>query len=432
MKKFLTIFSVVVFSNLFAQPPSGKDWRLVFEDNFDYPNAQLDNEWVSQNKASSHIRSSRWRENATTENGALKLLCKKENRASQEWTTGNIWTKKLFKYGYFECRYKYAGAYATNNSFWLMNLPAQRTPDGKKRFEIDINEGHYPNEINTNLHNHTDVSIDEKGIKRHPHKQKHIRIGDAEDAAKPDVSIRLDEKIKTSKIKFVSGYESYFHVREIRVFSPSLDGKYPDIKSDEVAEEFKGLENFARKSSLRTSPQNERLKHLSKASAITDGKLKTSWISEMDEEKFIELDFGSEKEIGCVQFLTGWLDRNTNSYINATPTWAIYYWQNNEWKLLAKQDAKPIDSKTNLALDYHIYALEWNEKELIYYFDGREIDRRENTWAHWESPVWLSLAIVWGAGPITTSLDGTSMDVDYVKIWQENGKEFVKEFNKEK
>lgn len=43
----------------------------------------------------------------------------------------------------FECRYRYAPATGTNNSFWIMtrSRPVQW-------FEIAINEGHFPNEVN--------------------------------------------------------------------------------------------------------------------------------------------------------------------------------------------------------------------------------------------------------------------------------------------
>lgn len=36
-------------------------------------------------------------------------------------------------------------------------------PTEGKRFEIDINEGHYPNEVNTNIHNWTDVKTNADG-----------------------------------------------------------------------------------------------------------------------------------------------------------------------------------------------------------------------------------------------------------------------------
>jgi beta-glucanase (GH16 family) len=219
--------------------PPGK-WQLVFEDDFGNSNKGLDAVWDFQNGPSGHILCSRWRENADVVDGILKLHAKKETRADQEWTAASMWTKKKFTYGYFECRYKYAKATGTNNSFWLMTRDLPEGAEGK--FEIDINEGHYPNRINMNIHNWSG---------EHWHMSKHI-LADSAD----------------------------------------------------LAEEF------------------------------------------------------------------------------------------------------------------HVYGLEWNEKELIWYFEGKEIRREKNTICHGEAPVWLSLAIIAWAGSVTDAIDGTSMDVDYVRVYQ--------------
>ncbi len=85
-------------------PGGGNKWNLVWNDEFDQPDSQLDQKWESQNGPSGHILCSRWRENAVVSNGTLKLVNRKENRGGQEWTSGNIWTKEQFQYGYYECR----------------------------------------------------------------------------------------------------------------------------------------------------------------------------------------------------------------------------------------------------------------------------------------------------------------------------------------
>jgi len=44
---------------------------------------------------------------------------------------------------------------------------------------------------------------------------------------------------------------------------------------------------------------------------------------------------------------------------------------------------------------------------------------RENAiCCHRAAPVWLSLAIMKWAGPVTDAIDGTSMDVDYVRVYR--------------
>ena len=219
--------------------PPGK-WKLVFEDQFTGSEADLDKAWEFQNGPNKHILCSRWRENASVSGGTLKLTAKKETRAGQDWTAASGWTKERFKYGYFECRYRYASATGTNNSFWLMTQGIPEDEPG--RFEIDINEGHYPNKINMNIHN-----------------------------------------------------------------------------------------------------------------------------------------------------------------------WSGEHWSDSERKVI--EDA-------NLGENFHTYGFEWNENELIWYFEGEEIRREENTIFHGETPVRLSLAIFKWAGEITDEIDGKSMEVDYVKVYQ--------------
>ncbi len=237
-------------------PGGPAKWQLKWSDEFDYPDSKLEDRWISQNSASTHILSSRWRENAVVANGTLKLLNKKEKRGGNDWTSGNIWTKEHFQYGYFECRYRYAAASGTNNSFWIMTNT--KPSEGKKSFEIDINEGHYPNKVNTNIHNHSD-SIVVKGKKTHP-------------------------------------------------------------------------------SSSRS------------------------------------FSFGTKQE-----------------------------------------DNKP--ATADFAKEFHTYGLDWSADELVFYMDGKELRREKNQFCHSPAPVWLSLAIIAWGGKITDAIDGTFMEVDYVRVY---------------
>ena len=83
----------------FAEPPAGKNWKLVFEDNFNYETPKLEENWVLMNEPQRQMLCGRWKENAVTEKGLLRLLNKKEARAGQAWTSASLWTKQTFKYG---------------------------------------------------------------------------------------------------------------------------------------------------------------------------------------------------------------------------------------------------------------------------------------------------------------------------------------------
>ncbi len=221
--------------------PEGQ-WKLAFQDDFSGALTNVDANWSFQNGPSGHILCSRWRDNASVSNGVLQLNAKKESRAGQAWTAASLWTKKRFKYGYFECRYRYAKATATNNSFWIMTTEGTGPEKKDGKFEIDINEGHIPDEVNMNIHN----------------------------------------------------------------------------------------------------------------------------------------------------------------------------WSGKHWSKHASVAKKGLD----LAAEYHLYGLRWDEKELVWFFDGQEIRREPNTICHGPAPVWLSLAIIKWAGPVTDAIDGASMDVDFVRVYE--------------
>lgn len=135
-----------------AGPPVGSSWELSFQDEF--YGTDLDwNVWIPQNGFPGHILSSRWKENAVVEDGLLKLVTKKEQRGGADWTTASVWVKNtVFEqtYGYWEARYRYAAATGLNQSWWMIDGADPGAARGL--FEIDINEGHYPNRIHMNLH----------------------------------------------------------------------------------------------------------------------------------------------------------------------------------------------------------------------------------------------------------------------------------------
>ncbi len=72
----------------------------------------------------------------------------------------------------------------------------------------------------------------------------------------------------------------------------------------------------------------------------------------------------------------------------------------------------------NLSEDFHIYALEWTENELIYFFDGEEIARKNSFGAnHPMSPI-LSTAVLNWAGKIGDEADGCAMETEWVRVYK--------------
>jgi beta-glucanase (GH16 family) len=388
-------------------PGRAGQWKLTWSDEFDYPNPMLEERWVSQNSGSTHILSSRWRENADVSNGTLKLINKKETRGGNDWTSGNIWTKQQFQYGYYECRYRYAAAEATNNSFWIMTQGKQ--PEGKKIFEIDINEGHYPNEVNTNIHNHSDVTI-VNGKKTHPSSSKSFAFG-----ARPDITIQLEIPVITRRVRLTSTQGGHFHLGEFRIYNVNPDG-YPDPFSPTADQDQPGLVNFAKDAKVTTSGFYKGGEDTSKN--IVDGDITKRWTSNVEGTKFVEFDFPEDRTIGCVQFVNGW--SNQGHWNGLMDRYKVEYHDGSGWIEMAKFDI--LDGNYNFARDFQTYGLEWTEKELVFYFNGKEIRREKNEFCHQPAPVWLSLAVIAWGGQITDAIHGTFMEVDYVRIYQKSGR----------
>jgi len=69
----------------------------------------------------------------------------------------------------------------------------------------------------------------------------------------------------------------------------------------------------------------------------------------------------------------------------------------------------------DLSENYHLYAFEWNDRELIWYFDGRPIRRLPNGGCRYEARVHLRTLIT---GPAADVLNGAGMEVDYVRVFR--------------
>ncbi|WP_075590161.1 T9SS type A sorting domain-containing protein [Labilibacter marinus] len=420
MKKNLSYavaFSLMLLSHMaIAQLPEEIDlngkWSLSWEDEFDYPDSQLDDNWISQNGASGGVvLCSRWRENAVVNNGIVELQAKKETRGGQDWTAASIWTKEKFHYGYYECRYKYAGATGTNNSFWMWT--GYDIEEGQKAVELDPNEGHYPNEINTNIHNWTDKYEDGS----HDDWPEHFDMGGIE--KHPSYTHVLDATITTNKIRFSSTHGAHFHIGEFRIYAPNANGYPQDAVSNSADSEVAGLVNYTRDAATtitasgsyvidgrNTDPENV-------ANGLNTG-INASWISQKDGEKWLEITLSEEKEIGCIQFTNGWLSgTGWNALID---NYKIEYYDGANWIELAKFD---IADGADFSEEYHVVGMLWDETTIKYYFDGELIRTFPHDFIHAPTRVYLSLAILdMGiAGAVTDAIDGTSMKVDYVRYY---------------
>ncbi|MFC3122497.1 family 16 glycosylhydrolase [Agaribacter flavus] len=418
IRKSFLIFSILILSQLSSASETEQkrriqysDWQLTWSDEFNYPDEQLDENWISQNGPTENpwVLSSRWRENAVVKDGILHLVAKKESRGGQDWTTGNVWSKRQFHYGYFEARYKIAAAYGTNNSFWFW--PKKGVPAGMKACEIDVNEGHYPNIINTNIHNWTDKFTLPNGRVSHSQDQLHHTL-----AGKADHTIVLEVPITTNRIRLRSQTPSSIHMNEFRVYAPAVNNVYPNAFDNEAIEQYTNLA-LAEGVTLRTNGIFNQLP--SKESYAIDGKPDTRWVSAKSGDKLLELTWKKPVELGAVQFVNGWLQEYgaaKGAYRNLLSDYQLEYHNGEEWVLIERYDAADI---ADYSSEFQIYGLEWDKDYFRFYLNGELFHEMRNEVCFSETTMLFSLAILKAAiaGPVTDNIDGTSMAIDWVRYY---------------
>ncbi len=380
-----------------AEQVDMSQFELSWEDNFDYEDSQLEINWTSQNGPSATL-CSRWRENAVVENGVLELQARKESRSGQDWTCGNIWSKETFGFGYYECKYKYAGASGTNNSFWL--FPRDKNINGSELIcELDVNEGHFPNEVNTNRHHWQDGS------------SENLQLGYTEGLS-PAYAHSFNTAIKTNRIRFSSNYASHFHIQEFRIYEKN-EACYPtDLLSSSADNSISGLNNLSRANDVTITASGVFRKDFEIAS-VADGRVNSSWVSQREGKKWLEFSWPTEHNIGHVQFINGWFG---NNQWNALITdYKIEAFVNGQWIEIGAYDAS---TDFNYANDYHVYGMDWNANNIKFYFDDKLIRTIPNTLCNAELNIFLSLAVLEHGGEVTDAIDGTSMKIDYVKYYK--------------
>jgi beta-glucanase (GH16 family) len=86
-------------------------------------------------------------------------------------------------------------------------------------------------------------------------------------------------------------------------------------------------------------------------------------------------------------------------------------------KLISHNGASARYPEIDFSEEYHLFGVDWEEDEIVFYLDRKEIRRVKNEFCHSAAPIRLSSAITRWAGEITDAVDGTFMEVDYVRVY---------------
>jgi acyl-CoA thioesterase I len=125
-------------------------YKLAWQDEFE--RTMLDSkEWTP--RTGDRFASRNLARNVTVSGGRLRLLVQKEKAGELEYTSGGVISKREFRYGCYEARFKAPAGAGWHTSFWLMKNAGRSTGN---RQEIDICEHDSKDQTSygANLHTH--------------------------------------------------------------------------------------------------------------------------------------------------------------------------------------------------------------------------------------------------------------------------------------
>jgi hypothetical protein len=238
-----------------------------------------------------------------------------------------------------------------------------------------------------------------------------FRIG-----ANPEFSLTLETPITTRKLRLV-GLERRpipIHLREFQAFAPAkVTPASTAIASSGTSESA----NLIRDPRTRITVRGSISDQAPSAAKAADGRLDSEWVSQREGDKWIQFEFAEPRAIGNLQFDSGYLLAGRGQEVSGIlDQFALQYEHNGQWQDLANSTTRA--DKLDLSREFHLYGLEWTADELVFFFDGKELRRVKNEFCHSPAAVWLSLAIIAWAGPITPAMDGTAMVVDRVRVYE--------------
>lgn len=151
------LLSLLACYAAFAAPPAG--YKLKWADEFDKPKVDLA-KWVY--RTDSKHWSTQKPENVVIEKGSLVLLLKKEQAGDKQYTGAGVISKPVFRFGYYETRFRILANKGWHSSFWMMGHDGSGGTGTKATaLELDVieNDSINLNSYGVNLHKWPDSHV---------------------------------------------------------------------------------------------------------------------------------------------------------------------------------------------------------------------------------------------------------------------------------
>ena len=140
-------------------PERASGYTLTWSDEFD--GSELNKaEWIIRTGV--RFASANMPGNVSVADGLLRLAVRKEKADGAEYTSGGVISKKEFKYGYYESRFRVPRGAGWHTSFWMMKNSGGSTGN---RQEIDVCEQDSKEltSYGMNLHTHKPAHVGQAG-----------------------------------------------------------------------------------------------------------------------------------------------------------------------------------------------------------------------------------------------------------------------------
>lgn len=134
-----SLLALLTGAQVRAQAPAG--YQLAWSDEFN--GATLDTDaWFY--RIGERLLSFQKAENVSVTNGSLRIDLKKEDAGKLNYTAGGVISRKQFKYGYFESRFRCPKSAGWHTAFWTMEYVHDAGKTGGKDFAQQVASGTGP------------------------------------------------------------------------------------------------------------------------------------------------------------------------------------------------------------------------------------------------------------------------------------------------